>query len=347
MRNTSILIFLLLLVSKLSGQIAKDTLTVIGVGDVMFGTNFPSASYLPPDSAQGLLKAVQKILSDADLTFGNMEGVLLNEGGTSKKCEDMGKCYAFRMPERFAYRLTESGFGVVSVANNHSGDFGDTGRMNTTKMLDKVGIHYAGFLSCPSVIFEQNGVKWGFCAFSAFTGTPDILKMDTAALIVRTLDSLCDVVIVSLHAGAEGGAYRHVTRQTEIFYDEDRGNVYEFSHRMIDAGADIVFGHGPHVTRALELYKGRVIAYSLGNFCTYGRFNLKNSNGVAPILKVFTDSKGRFLKARVYSIIQPGEGGPVIDPSNAALNEIFELTGSDFPETPLKICNDGWIMRKD
>jgi hypothetical protein len=328
------------------GQAARDTVTIIGTGDIMFGTNFPSASYLPPDSARHLLGPVKDILKNADLTFGNLEGVLLNAGGTVKKCQDTTKCYAFRMPERFVYRLTEAGFDLVSVANNHSGDFGDAGRSNTISMLNSAGIRFAGFLSCPSVAFEQNGLRIGFCAFSPFTGNPDILNIDSAAMIVRALDSTCDVVIVSMHAGAEGAAYRNVTRKTEVFYDENRGNIYEFSHRMIDAGADIVFGHGPHVTRAVECYKDRFIAYSLGNFCTWARFNLKGSNGVAPVIKVYTARNGRFLKAKVYSIKQAGEGGPVIDPGQQALQELMELTNSDFPDTPLIIRGDGWIIRK-
>jgi hypothetical protein len=337
----------IILAAAAYGQHNKDTITVTGVGDIMLGTNFPTASYLPDDSARGLLSAMTGVLKNADLTFGNLEGVLLDQGGVVKKCQDTNKCYAFRMPERFVYRLSEAGFDIVNVANNHSGDFGDAGRLNTIKMLDLAGIHYAGFLSCPSVIIQYNGVKWGFCAFSPFTGTPDILKSDTAALIVRTLDSLCDIVIVSLHAGAEGAAYRHVTRQTEMFLDEDRGNIYEFAHKMIDAGADIVFGHGPHVTRAVECYKSRFIAYSLGNFCTYGRFSLNGSNGVAPVIKVYTDRKGKFLKAHVDCIKQIGEGIPVPDPDHTALKEIIELTGSDFPESKLTINENGWIYNPD
>lgn len=346
MKKLIFVVFSLFFAFAAKAQQDNDTITIIGVGDIMMGTNFPSASYLPPDSARGLMKQVKRILENADLTFGNLEGTLLNEGGTSKKCQDLSKCYAFRMPERFAYRLPENGFDVVSIANNHCGDFGDTGRINTVKMLELSGVHYAGLISCPAVIFEMNGIKWGFCAFSPFTGTQDILLADTAEIIVKALDSLCDIVIVSVHAGAEGASYRHITRQTEIFLDEDRGNVYEFSHRMIDAGADIVFGHGPHVTRAVELYKDRFIAYSLGNFCTYARFNLKGSNGVAPIIKVYTDRTGKFVQAQIYSIIQPGEGGPIIDVLNSALKEVIELTTGDFPETPLKITTDGRILKK-
>jgi poly-gamma-glutamate capsule biosynthesis protein CapA/YwtB (metallophosphatase superfamily) len=329
---------------NLSGQSARDTLTVIGTGDIMLGTNFPSAEYLPPDSARGLLKPVIGILKDADLTFGNLEGVFLNEGGAAKKCQDMSKCYAFRMPGRFVFRLQEAGFDVVSLANNHSGDFGDTGRITTMAMLEKAGIHYAGLLSCPVAVFEKNGITWGFVAFSPFRGTVPMLNEDSAVRMVKTLDSLCDIVMVSVHAGAEGAKYKNVTRQTEIFYEEDRGNIYAFAHKMIDAGADIIFGHGPHITRAVEHYNGRFIAYSLGNFCTYGRFNLKGSNGVAPIIKVFVAPDGTFLQAQVYSILQAGKGGPEPDPENRALQELRMLTKEDFPETRLKFFDNGLIL---
>ena len=312
----------------------------------MPGTNFPSENFIPARKGINIFNPLISTLKDADITFGNLEGCLLNTGGTIKKCQDSTKCYAFRIPTYFSGIIKEAGFNLLNLANNHSCDFGDPGRLSTLKTLDSVGLNYAGLNSCPSVIFNKNGIKIGFCAFSPFTGTVDILKTDTIKQIIRTLDSLCDIVIVSMHAGAEGANYTHVTRQSEQFYGEDRGNVYEFAHFAIDCGADIVFGHGPHVTRAVELYKNRIIAYSLGNFCTYGRFNLKGPNGVAPVLRVTTNSKGEFIKARIISIKQDGEGGPVIDDENNALHQIIELTKIDFPETSLKIDEKGNITKK-
>ena len=115
-------------------------------------------------------------------------------------------------------------------------------------------------------------MKYGFAAFAPNNGTVSIHDLDEARRLVSQLDSVSDVVIVSFHGGAEGSKHQHVPRRNEIFYGEDRGNVYDFAHSMIDAGADIVFGHGPHVTRAVDIYKNRFIIYSLGNFCTYGPF---------------------------------------------------------------------------
>ncbi len=345
------MVFVILAVFFLSlyiqGQNVPDTITIIGVGDIMPGTNFPSSKFLPADSGKYLFKPVKNIIENADITFGNLEGCLLNSGGTVKKCQDSTKCYAFRIPTYFAGILKEAGFDILNLANNHCGDFGETGRISTMKTLDSAGIFYAGLLSCPYVIFTKNNLKIAFCAFSPFAGTSDMMLPDTVKKTVTLLDSICDIVIVSMHAGAEGANYNHITRQSEVFYDEDRGNVYEFAHIVIDWGADIVFGHGPHVTRAVELYKSRFIAYSLGNFCTYGRFNLKGANGAAPIIKVFTDPKGKFLKAKVFSIIQTGEGGPEIDYSKSALQQLIELTKSDFHENTIKIDATGTILKNE
>lgn len=324
----------------------NDTVTIIGVGDIMMGTNYPNKGYLPPNDGKEILLPVKHLLLDADITFGNLEGGFLNEGGTPKGCKDPSKCYVFRMPEHYVNYLVDAGFDVMSIANNHVGDFGDAGRQKTTEVLKKAGIYYAGQTTCESATFEINNIKYGFVAFAPNTGTIDIRDISNAQRIVRKLDSISDIVIVSFHGGAEGAKHRNVSNKTEIFLDENRGNVVEFSHKVIDAGADIVFGHGPHITRAVELHKNRFIAYSLGNFCTYARFNLNGHNGVAPIIKVYTTKTGEFIKGQIFSIKQPGEGGPVLDNNNTALKEIKELTAIDFPNTPIIIDNSGLIRKK-
>jgi len=131
-----------------------------------------------------------------------------------------------------------------------------------------------------------------------------------------------------------------------IFLGENRGNPYKFSREVIDAGADIVFGHGPHVTRAIDAYKNRFIIYSLGNFATYGRFNLKGVNGIAPIIKVFTDKNGVFQSAKIFPIKQVGEGGPLLDEEKKVIRELTFLTKNDIPNCPLQINENGIITRK-
>jgi poly-gamma-glutamate capsule biosynthesis protein CapA/YwtB (metallophosphatase superfamily) len=311
----------------------------------MLGTAFPEG-YLPPSDGRFLLKPVESILRNADITFGNHEGTLFDGIGTPKKCMDSTRCYAFKSPERYAGYLAEAGFDVMSIANNHSGDFGPEARQRTLEVLNKAGIAAAGTIENPYYIFERNGVKYGLACFAPNVGTPSINNIKEAKRIVAKLDSVCDVVIVSFHGGAEGNTRQHVPRQTEIFLKEDRGNVYKFAHAVIDAGADIVFGHGPHVTRAVDLYKNRFIIYSLGNFATYGRFNLKGASGIAPIMKVYVDKDGKFLKARIYPIRQKGEGGPVLDKSGEVIKRLQKLTKQDFPEVPLSIADNGTIVKK-
>ena len=322
----------------------EETVSIIGVGDIMLGTHFPSTSYLPPNDGKTILDSVKTYLRDADVTFGNLEGTLVDEGGEVKKCNNPSICYAFKMPTRYVNYLTDAGFDVLSTANNHVGDFGETGRKSTANTLKEAGLNFAGLLAYPTTVFERNGVKYGMCAFSPNTGTLDIKDIPAAAKIVAELSTRCDIVIVSFHGGAEGSKMTHVTKHTELFLGENRGNVYAFSHAMIDAGADVVFGHGPHVTRAVETYKGRFIAYSMGNFCTYGRFNLLGVNGIAPIVKVYTNKKGEFKRATIVSIKQKGEGIPVVDPTNWVYKEMKKLTQADFPETPLKFTDDNEIL---
>jgi hypothetical protein len=342
MRN----LFLLFVFVVSSTLTAGDTIRVVGVGDIMIGTNFPGKEHLPPNDGKDIFTPVKSYLQDADITFGNCEGTFLDSGGTLKKCSDPKKCYAFRQPTRYAGYLVDAGFDVVSVANNHVGDFGEEGRVSTSNTLRNAGLHFAGLLSQPSVKFEKNGVKYGFCAFAPNTGTVDIRDIPGAKAIVQELDSTCDIVIVSFHGGAEGATKNHVTRETELFLGENRGNVHAFSHAVIDAGADIVFGHGPHVPRAVEMYKDRFIAYSMGNFCTYSRFNLRGNGGYAPIVIVDVDSTGKFMSGKIIPIVQLGEGGPSIDPNKQAIFEMQRLTKEDFPETPIIINDEGDIRRK-
>lgn len=322
-------------------------ITVIGVGDIMLGTNYPSAQYLPPNDGKDLLAPVKDILQGADLTFANLEGVILTGKGTPKQCSNPSTCFAFKSPDHYAHYLKDAGIDVVSLANNHSGDFGYIGLRNTVMKLDSLGISFAGRKEYPSRTFERDGVRYGFAAFAPNTGTMQINDYDTVTKTIRELDEKCDIVIVSFHGGAEGADKTRVTGKTEFYLNENRGNPHEFARVAIDAGADVVFGHGPHVTRAIDLYKGRFIAYSLGNFATYGRFNLSGKLGIAPVVKLNLKSDGEFVEGEIISVKQPGKGGPVPDESKAALSEVITLTGLDFPDSELLISPEGKVTRKN
>ena len=333
-------------VQTLGAQEANPMMySIIGVGDMMLGTNYPSTSYLPPNDGKDLLREVLPILQNADITFGNLEGAILDSGGTPKRCKNPDVCYVFRSPERYAGHFAEAGFDLLSLANNHSGDFGPTGRTRTKEVLDQANIRYAGLAGTDEyAVVVKDSIRYGLAAFAPNVGTCDIRNITYAKQLVAKLAEQSDIVIVSFHGGAEGAKNQNVPKTTETYYGENRGNVHAFAHAVIDAGADIVFGHGPHVTRALELYNNRIIAYSLGNFCTYGRFNLNGPAGIAPILKVYVDREGAFIQGEVTSTYQMKTHGPRIDPQNRAWNKLIELTRTDFPDTPLYFSAEGNII---
>ncbi|WP_304336864.1 CapA family protein [Capnocytophaga leadbetteri] len=315
--------------------VTKDTLTIVAVGDVMIGSAFPAGN-LPPDDAKNSFKHVKPYLK-GDIVFGNLEGAILDEGNSEKcKNSEAGTCYAFRMPDRYGDILKEAGFNLMSTANNHANDFGEKGRRNTAKVLDNVGIYHAGPVENKSVVFEKDGVKYGFCAFSPNSNMLSVNNIAQATDLVKELRAQADIVIVSFHGGAEGSKHTRVPRTNELFYGENRGDVHKFAHSVIDAGADIVLGHGPHVTRAVEVYKGKFITYSMGNFNTYGQFNLQGVNGIAPLYQIKIDKNGNFIYADVISTKQTKGIGLELDAEGRVFQEIKRLTGLDFPEAQLQ-----------
>jgi len=320
--------------------------SIIMVGDMMLGTNYPSAASLPPNDGADILSEAKEFLEIADVTIGNLEGTLLNSGGTPKVCANPDNCVAFRMPEHYAGYIKDAGFDMMNLANNHSGDMGDIGRTSTQNTLKHYGIKYAGHISAPTAIFIKDGIKFGLTGFAPNNGTLSINDHKKAAKIVSDLKKECDIVIVAFHGGAEGSGATHVNRRREFYLGEDRGNCYEFAHEMIDAGADIVFGHGPHVPRGAELYKGKFIAYSLGNFCTYGKFGLSGNLGLAPVLKLYITKSGDFSHGRIFPFKQIKRGFPVFDESYQAVELMRRMTQNDFPETNIDISPDGKITKK-
>ena len=326
----------------------KDTLTFAAVGDIMMGLNYPdNSAILPPQNGELTFASVREILRDADITFGNLEGVLLDSGGTVKQCSNPNVCYAFRMPESYVEHLVNAGFNLLSVANNHSGDFGETGRKSTQKVLTEAKIGFAGFEETAEThILEKDGVRYGLAAFAPNRGTVNFNNSAHVKKLISDLRKNSDIVVVSMHIGGEGKGFSHITRKPETFVGENRGNPYEFARFAIDNGADIVFGHGPHVPRAIDIYKGKFIAYSLGNFATNTSVNIVGINGYAPIIKIKTDRKGNFLEGEIISAIQQGDNGerrPILDPTGACIKEIKRLTEADIPETEIKISGDGKI----
>ena len=320
-----------------------DTINIAAVGDMMLGTSYPDNSKLPPDSAKESFQSVIPYLKGSDITFGNMEGTLYDSGKPASYKKNLKVAFLFRMPTYFGKVFKDAGFNLVSLANNHSTDFGLKGCESTTTTLEKYGIHYAGLQSCRTAIFEKDGIKYGFCAFAPNANTMPLLEMRQAGDLIRQLKQQCDIVIVSFHGGAEGAAYEHVPFKMESYLGAKRGNVHAFTHMAVDAGADIVLGNGPHVSRALEKYKGRLIAYSLGNFCTYKSVSVAGVCGMAPLLKAKLNRKGEFLRAQIISFTQSHQEGLALDTLNHAAKRIKLLTEKDFPKSGLQISSDGLV----
>ena len=317
-------------------------LSIAAVGDIMLGTNYPK-NHLPDDDAVSFLAAVTPILSAADITFGNLEGVLLNNGEPGKKCDNPAACYRFRSPPRYVDHFVAAGFDVMSVANNHARDFGEEGRLTTMQTLAAAGINHSG-LEGDFASFTSKGLSISLIAFAVTKNSNLMLDYELSAEIVAEQAISHDIVIVSFHGGAEGTNVMNLPFDEEEYYGEPRGDVVKFSRMMVDAGADLVIGHGPHVVRAMELYRGRLIAYSLGNFATYYGISVEGVKGIAPILVTTIDETGKFIEGHIHSTVQIRPGGPQIDKDQKALDLIRDLSIQDFGKLSITYLQNGKIM---
>jgi|APLak6261675434_1056106.scaffolds.fasta_scaffold00564_2 poly-gamma-glutamate capsule biosynthesis protein CapA/YwtB (metallophosphatase superfamily) len=311
------------------------------VGDVMLGTTVPEGK-LPPDDGAKLLEGVTALLQDADLTFANFEGPLC-DSGTSAKCRKGGNCFAFRTPTAYAKYLEAAGIDFGSTANNHSGDFGEACRRETEKALDA---HHIAWSGPPGSIARvtSKGKKLAMVAFHTSAACNDVNDLAAAKKLVQQAKAESDLVIVSFHGGAEGTNATRVKDGAERYLGENRGDLKAFTHGVIDAGADLVLGHGPHVVRGMELYKDRLIAYSLGNFATYGRFDLSGPLGFTVMLEVSLAEDGRFAGGKLISTKQEGKGVPVPDDTQRGAKLVRQLTQLDFPKTGVRIDEQTFVL---
>ena len=314
-------------------------ISIAAVGDVMLGTDFPE-NHLPDDDGVGFLADVTPWLAAADITIGNLEGVLLDGGEPAKACKNPKACYLFRSPTRYARHLRDAGFDVMSLANNHARDFGEAGRSASMQALANAGIRHSGregdFAS-----LEVNGLRVAVLAYAVTRESNLLHDYTLAERTVTNIAASHDLVIVSFHGGAEGRDVLRLPFAEEEYYGEPRGDVVRFARMAIDAGADLVFGHGPHVVRAMELYEGRLIAYSLGNFATYYGISVTGIKGIAPILIATLDGEGRFVEGEIVSTVQLRPAGPSVDPYRRALNLLRGLSVADFGNPGLAFHPDG------
>ena len=318
-----------------------DTLTVALVGDMMFGTTYPKP-VLPPHDGNEIFTDCGSLLLSADVACGNLEGVFADEGKPRKTPGAKGS-FSFLMPTRLVQCLKNVGFDFVGIANNHIFDFYQEGVESTMATLKEAGIQFAGNEKCPYAINEFNGFKVGFCAFGHSIGT--LHHTDTANVhaIIAELHKKVDIVIVCFHGGCEGSAARHLPDDIEWAWGENRGHLRDFTHQCIDWGADLVFGHGPHVVRAMEVYKGHFIAYSLGNFATPSGMGVAGPTGYAPLVIVRMSRDGKMVDGRIHGFIQKANQGPRHDTRGIVVDEIQLLTSQDFLDGTLKIDDQGYM----
>ncbi|MGF1456638.1 MAG: CapA family protein [Alphaproteobacteria bacterium] len=319
---------------------AARQVRIVAVGDVMMGSDHPDANRLNPAlvpgaGADAVLEAdLLALLRGADLTFANLEGSLGRGGAPAKDCV---RCYSFRSPPHYAAVLADAGVDVVSLANNHAGDFGPGGLAATIDALGGAGIAVSGLQDPKAArrasLTTLSGLTVAVLAFAPNRGTLDLLDTERAVTLVREAATAHDVVLVSAHAGAEGVTATRVARRAETYLGEARGDIHAFAHAVIKAGADLVIGHGPHVPRAVEVIDGRLAAYSLGNFWTYAGFVTWGLLGLGPVLDVTLDEEGAVVAFAIHSTRQAGEGLPRLDPRGEAARFILDRTARDFPRS--------------
>lgn len=322
----------------------KQTVTIQAVGDIIPGTNFPNHR-LPRDKNQLIPQSVRKHLKKADILFGNFESSLTNHPYSAKDIS-RGQVFAFRSPPEYTQLFADVGFDVLNIANNHSLDFGKVGFQDTNKNLNNVGIKTLGHKN-QILTLEKNNIKIAKIGFAPYDFYNSIHDLKTATALIQKANKKADIVIISMHAGAEGTQALNVKNKTEFFYGENRGNSIEFARNAIDAGADLVIGHGPHVPRAMEMYKGKLIAYSLGNFLGYRTLSTVAQTGYSMILETKLNSEGKLESAKIIPVRMNKQGIPHIDQNFNTVQLVRSLTNQDFPETPLKIKRTGEIASKE
>jgi capsule synthesis protein PGA_cap len=310
-------------------------LTIAWGGDTTLGSVYG----LPPDRGRPLLRAVAPQLRGADLAAVNYEGAFAT--GTSTKCPSVsrtGTCFAFGAPPANAASLRHAGIDVVNLANNHANDYGDRGRARTQAALRGARV---GFTGAPGRILRRRvrGAIVALLGFAPYPWAGSLLDLAGARAVVRRAARTADLVVVFLHAGAEGSNRAHTPAGPETYLGEPRGNARAFAHAVVDAGADVVLGSGPHVLRGIERYRGRLIAYSLGNLAGFHTFGTSGALALSGVLSVTVDRRGRFAGGRFASLRFDGAGIPHADPSGAAARFVSSTGRADFGDRAVVVSN--------
>jgi len=316
---------------------ADRTVAIAAVGDIAMGRD----GALPPSGPDVLFAGVRAELRGR-VVLGNLEQTL-TEAGASKCGRKSTDCYAFRTPPVYADALRAAGFTVLNLANNHSLDYGAGGLADTVAALDDAGLRHTGEPGLAARV-RQRPVRVSVLGFSYGGLNRGVLDVGAAAELVRQADRWADVVVVTMHAGAEGHDHGHVPAGSESHLGESRGDLRAFSHAVVEAGADLVAGHGPHVLRGLEWYRGRLIAYSLGNFAGYRTLRADGPGGVGAVLRVKLRGDGSWVSGTLVPTRLDATGTASVDPARAALGVVRSLSRSDFPGSALRVTPSGELL---
>ncbi len=334
--------------SLLFAVTSYSQISIKAVGDIMLGSVTPR-EIIPKDSGYVFVRSIGKYLRGSDIVLGNLEGTFFTGEMQPVKCSDSARanaiCFEFGMPDYLSKRLKMLGFTALDLDNNHSEDYGIAGYEFTISRLNQLGI--VPVQKRKLSVIHSGHKNIALVAFGFSGGSYKISDLPEASQIISNLKKKYKIIIVMFHGGAEGKNATHVRNNTEIYLNENRGNEIAFAKTVIDAGADLVIGSGPHVLRALHLYKNKLIAYSMGNFLTYGNINIAGINGISAILSVVIDSSnGNFVDGEIIPVIQRGRGIPYFDNYKGAVNIINKLILEDFPDSNIFLSSEGKILRR-
>ena len=324
-----------------SSSASSPGVTLSATGDIMMA-NAPRK--LPPNDGKGFFDSVEESLK-SDLVMGNLEQPLTEDTGTTK-CGSPPEpnCFAFRSPPSYAQHLVDAGFQLMNTANNHAKDFGTKGNQNTIEALEGAGLQHTG-AEDQITVAEIKGIRVAVVGFSSYAGANNLNDLTAARTVIKKAAGQADIVVVQVHMGAEGSGMGHVKPGSELFHGENRGDPIKFAKTVVDAGADVVVGHGPHVLRGMQFYKGKLIAYSLGNFAGGGK-TLSNTGILkyGGILHVKLTKDGDWAGGKFLSTYMSPVGVPTRDSANEQGRKmVAKLSKDDFGDTAAKIGSDGSI----
>ncbi len=287
---------------------------------------------------------VETYLKSPDIMIGNLEGTF-SMMGTPKCDESINGCYLFSGSQEFLHEISKGGFDVLSLANNHAYDYGMEGFEETKRVITQGGMMPVGGKN--AIAYKEiDGTTIAFVGATSYFWTPSLIDLNDLIDHIHTARENADIVIVVFHGGGEGREYIHTLSESEWYMGENRGDLRMMARRAIDEGADLILGSGPHVLRGMEIYKQRLIAYSLGNFAFSGSDTISQKDilGISAILHTTISLEGEFEGGSLIPIQISANGIPMPDPEKSSLEIVRSLSADDFSYSGVHIDEDGKIF---